>query len=286
MEQAYHILLIGYLIVPMIYITYCLLKDKKEKATFPKVNWYQTINTAIVYALSFNLIFFWQELWLFLGKHAIGLTAYLYHNNHGWEGQDERAALMQGSGALAILFFGTICFFYSRSNPGNSWRKKLVLWLGINGLTMGLPQIQTAGIARDTDVGQAFAYLGVGSITAFLLALMSTLLLIGVLWVFFGKKGISDFRPKRDFKRAVVEIILPLALGTVIIFPFRIFPWHQIVYPVMHFVIIAPWILFLQTVSKSNRVSSENRTLQIVPVCVLLGLLLVFHLVLSPGIVW
>lgn len=56
------------------------------------------LNSAVVYALSYNLIFFIQELFLVVPKALTsGLRPTLFHNNHTWSGDNPVAALLQGT---------------------------------------------------------------------------------------------------------------------------------------------------------------------------------------------
>ena len=62
------------------------------------------VNSASFYTLAFSLIFFVQELFLVVPR---ALTPRppptLFHNNHQWDGDNPLAALLQGTGALAIF---------------------------------------------------------------------------------------------------------------------------------------------------------------------------------------
>lgn len=72
--------------------------------------WPLVVNSAVVYALSSNLIFFIQELSLVLPKAMTpGLRPTLFHNNHTWSGDNPLAPLLQGTGVLAIMITGLIC---------------------------------------------------------------------------------------------------------------------------------------------------------------------------------
>ena len=69
--------------------------------------WRQTIGSALLYTLAFNLTFFIQELFLVVPKVLTpGLRPTLYHNNHLWLGENPLARLFQGTGALAIFISG------------------------------------------------------------------------------------------------------------------------------------------------------------------------------------
>jgi putative flippase GtrA len=70
----------------------------------------QTIGSALLYTLAFNLTFFIQEFFLVLPKAFLpGVRPTLFHNNHDWEGENPLTSLFQGTGALAI-FVGGIAF--------------------------------------------------------------------------------------------------------------------------------------------------------------------------------
>ena len=89
--QLSHLLPLALLVVPLIWGIYGFLRSRKQ-TIIPATNlvpspfWPVVINSAVLYALAFNLIFFIQELFLTLGKRWLGLKAVLYHNNHNWFG--------------------------------------------------------------------------------------------------------------------------------------------------------------------------------------------------------
>src|SRR5262245_17447751 len=65
------------------------------------------VGSTLLCALSFNLTFFWQELWLVIPKALVpGLHPVLYHNNHDWSGHVVVADLLQGTGAVATFVLG------------------------------------------------------------------------------------------------------------------------------------------------------------------------------------
>ncbi len=70
--------------------------------------WSLVINSAVLYALAYNLTFFLQELFLVIPKAVYGLQPILYHNNHRWLGSDPIENLLQGFGTLAILISGLV----------------------------------------------------------------------------------------------------------------------------------------------------------------------------------
>ena len=90
----FSILIVGPIILGVLNLRQYRNLNVSKKSSYHTV----LINSAVLYAIAFNFIFFLQELFLVLGKKAIGLKAYLYHNNHSWDGVNPMASLMQGSG--------------------------------------------------------------------------------------------------------------------------------------------------------------------------------------------
>ena len=100
---------LGFLLLgPVVWTIYNKVKYKELFSPKGIANYAVIINSAVMYALAFNIIFFLQEVFLVLGKKILGLKAFLYHNNHEWIGEHPMTSLMQGSGALAIFLIGLI----------------------------------------------------------------------------------------------------------------------------------------------------------------------------------
>src|SRR5437868_115959 len=98
-------------------------RSKKEKTTGEKDTEFNPsgliINSAVLYAIAYNLIYFIQEVFLAWGKYLLGLKAFLYNNNHSWRGTHPQVRLAQGYGAIAILCAGiifSILFFRIRKS--------------------------------------------------------------------------------------------------------------------------------------------------------------------------
>jgi hypothetical protein len=90
------------------------------------------VNSALLYALAFSLIFFIQELFLVVPKALTpGLRPTLFHNNHQWDGDNPLAALFQGTGALAIVAVAIGSALWLKRHPPRStarpaWRRRRV----------------------------------------------------------------------------------------------------------------------------------------------------------------
>ena len=80
-------------------------------------SWRLAIGSALLYTLAFNLTFFIQELFLVVPKALTpGLRPTLFHNNHSWEGTHPLASLFQGTGALAIFISAIVCMLLLRGS--------------------------------------------------------------------------------------------------------------------------------------------------------------------------
>jgi len=269
---------------------------KYKKASAPEgiANYTTMINSSVLYAIAFNLIFFLQELFLVLGKKALGLEAILYHNNHNWEGEHPMTLLMQGSGALAIFLIGLICLaiFHFLKNSKSIW-KLFVLWLAFHGLVQSLPQVAVAYLDPSTDVGEALVgYLNLSQPLHIILAL-SSIIAIAMVNIWFSRQllefvsnDVDLNNPKAKFMYIRFIAVGAAIIGSLLIVPFRIPPIGQAITPFIIFVFSIPWIWASATVSKHIRRTSNriNENIYWSPIVFLVLLLIFFQLVLAPGV--
>lgn len=123
--------------------------------------WAATWSSALLYTLAFNVTFFIQELFLVVPKALTpGLEPTLYHNNHGWEGEHPLAELFQGTGALAILVSAALCAVLLRRTRPQPAVTLFLIWMTFHGSVQALLQVVVAAVHPGSDVGRAFAYLG------------------------------------------------------------------------------------------------------------------------------
>lgn len=269
---------------------------KYKSVSSPKgiANYATIINSAVLYALAFNIIFFLQELFLVLGKNALGLKSFLYHNNHTWEGEHPMASLMQGSGALAIFLIGLIflAIFRLIRNSQSIW-KLFILWLAFHGLVQSLPQVTIAYMDPKTDVGEALVgYLNLSQPLLIILAI-TCIITIPLISIWFGKKllelisGDVDLNnPKARFKYIRFVAVVAAFLGSILIIPFRITPLSQAITPFFVFVVSVPWIWSSAALIKNIKHTSNriNDKIYWGPVICLILVLIFFRLVLAPGV--
>lgn len=296
MKVISHLLPFFLLLIPIIWGLYGFFKTRGEEKNIlsQKTNsTFVIVNSAVLYALAFNIIFFIQELFLALGKRWLGLDAILYHNNHNWEGSHPMESLAQGYGAAAILITGLICLFLSIwTKQSSHWTHLLLLWLAFQGLAQSIPQFITAKVAADTDTGQAFTYLGIGEGLGILISVVG---IIGMLYICaLFSKYLLRLAPSVDFIKTASGrfgylfciAVLASVVGVVFIIPFRIMPWDRAMAPVMVTMISIPMVFANGWKVKVEHVinSDINKKVFVVPIVLLLMVLLVFQLVLAKGI--
>lgn len=282
------------LVVPIAWGIRNVLKYKGIKAPTPKSNIITTLNSAVLYAIAFNLIFFLQELFLVLGKKALGLEAHLFHNNHTWVGEHPTTPLMQGSGASAIFIIGLISLlvFQFIPNAKSMW-KLFVLWLAFHGLIQSIPQVTIGFLDPGTDVGEALVkYLQLSQPVLIILAL-SSIAAIALLSIWFSKP-LLEFAPiDLDLSNPKVKLryIRAIAvgaglIGSILIVPFRILPMSQAITPFVVLTFSIPWVWSAAVVSKPANLNSTgiNQKIYWIPIVFLILLLILFRVVLAPGL--
>ncbi|MGX1929038.1 hypothetical protein [Flagellimonas sp. 2504JD4-2] len=252
------------------------------------------INSAVLYALAYNLVFFLQEVFLVLGKKALGLKAYLYHNNHTWEGEHPMMNLMQGSGALAIFLIGSVCLVIYRfiKNSQSMW-KLLVLWIAFHGLVQSLPQVTVSYLDPGTDVGEALVgYLNLNPSLLIILALVCVFatalatIFFSQLLLEFAPMHVDLNHPKVKFRYIRFIAVGAALVGSLMVVPFRVPPMHQAITPFIVFVYSIPWIWSSANINKHIKQTPNriNEKIYWFPIVLLVLLLIFFQLVLAPGV--
>ncbi|MBV9882736.1 MAG: hypothetical protein JO276_06990 [Sphingomonadaceae bacterium] len=166
-------------------------------------DWRLSAQSAILYALTFNLVFFIQELFLVLPKALTpGLHPILYHNNHSWTGDNPLAALFQGTGALAIFLTGLACaLLLSRVMTRSTALRLFLIWMVYQGLFQSLPQVVVGAFSPANDVGMAMDYLALSTAAKAIAALAA---LVGIV-----ASGLWLTRPLLALAAAPSEIADP-----------------------------------------------------------------------------
>jgi len=258
-------------------------------------NWTLTINSALLYALAFNLTFFVQELFLVVPKALTpGLRPTLFHNNHSWEGENPLASLFQGTGALAIFLTGVACALLLRRGLGRSSTVRLFfIWMAYNGFFQALPQVVIGAISPRNDVGMAMNYLrlvttaktGAALVALFAIPTAALWLLRPLLGLAEDPACIASARARTRFVFRVAT--LPALTAILLIIPFRV-PRELVEVVILPVVVTVIGIVWLQAgawrVSGVTTVVGSSVGPIAYPLGALLTLLALFQLLLRPGV--
>lgn len=241
------------------------------------------LGAAMLCALAFNLTFFWQELWLVIPKALTpGLHPVLFHNNHDWTGDAPNVDLLQGAGALATLVSGLaaccVLTFARRLSP--TWRT-FAFWMAFQGLFQSMSQLAIGTLLPGNDVGRALGYLQVQPPMKWaLLAVAAAVMAATGAWL----ARVGEASRERAFGWGVLMIV---AASLALVVPFRL-PRNLIevlLIPTVVEVMGAGWlILGAAMVGRAGGPVNAARPSAIGPAIALGLLLLIFQLVLRPGV--
>jgi hypothetical protein len=226
------------------------------------------VASALLYTLAFNLTFFIQELFLVVPKALTpGLRPTLFHNNHLWQGQHPLASLFQGTGALAIFISAIVCMLLLRGRRIRSTTVRLFLvWMAFSGFFQALPQVVFGAFIPGNDVGMAMNYLQ-----------MSSAAKIPIGWCV--AREMLRFMPLRVSLAALAAIPLIVA--------FRVprEPLEVLLPPVVATIVgLAAIYATAWRIKDTDKISDPPSVSLAYPLVANVALLLIFQLVLRPGI--
>lgn len=255
--------------------------------------WKLILLSTLSYVLAFNLIFFIQELFLVLPKAVLpGVQPTLFHNNHAWKGEHPLTGLFQGTGALATFLTGTACRLALRCGAAHSPAARLFLvWMAYCGWFMALPQVVIGALNPGNDVGMAMDYLqwdSTAKTVAALLALAAipvfALSLTRPLLGLAGGGTVADAGARSGF--IFQTATLPALIGIALILPFRIprEPIEVVLLPVLVSLIGVIWIQAGAWRVHTATTEAAGPIRIAIPLAAVVLLLLVFQLILRPGI--
>jgi hypothetical protein len=252
-----------------------LLKPSSERS-------WPSAGSVLLCTLAFNLTFFWQELWLVIPKALTpGLHPVLYHNNHDWTGNAPVAELLQGSGAVATLLSGLAfcCVLATVRRASSTWRL-FFFWMAFQGLYQSLTQLAIGTQLPGNDVGRALRYLEIGA------AGKVMLLVLAVAAMAFAGIWLARRAAQPGTRRSGYEMLLVALLSVVLVIPFRL-PRNIIevaFIPLIVNLVGIGWLILGKAIVPNPGNGAEQRLGIAGPLIALCGTLLVFQLVLRPGI--
>ena len=246
------------------------------------------LGSVLFCALAFNLIFFWQELWLVIPKaFTPGLHPVLFHNNHEWTGSAPTVELLQGCGALATLTFGLAATgLLAIGSRLSATARLFCFWMAFQGLSQSLTQLAIGAVVPGNDVGRALTYLGLSLVAHVGLALVTAVAL-----------ALSGITLARLFPAAaqgeqvaasigIKLILLAAILSVALIVPFRIprTPVETSLIPLIVNIVGAGWTILGFALAGKDGSGDPVRAPLAWPALALVALLLIFQLILRPGI--
>jgi len=247
-------------------------------------------SSVLLCALSFNLTFIWQELWLVIPKAMTpGLHPILYHNDHQWMGGAPVAELLQGTGAIATLVSGLAFLgaLIAARRLSLTWRLFL-FWMAFQGLYQSLTQVAVGALIPGNDVGRALAYLQATQSDKWaMLGLASVAMAVcGAVLARFWPVGELRYGATRS-RAFAVQMMLSTMISIVLIIPFRM-PRNVIevaLVPLMINLMGLGWVIAGAAVTRGSPETIGDQSVSLRGATAALGLvLLVFQVVLRPGV--
>ena len=250
--------------------------------------------SALSAALAFNLVFFVQELLLTLPKAFVpGVHVKLYHNNHNWTGDAPILPFLQGTGGVADLVMGLVFAALLSFASSRSMTTRLFLfWMAFQGLYQGLSQLVIGSMVPGNDMGMAFGYLNLSA------GVKHTILVLGLILSILAGFWLS--RAALRLLATTAEtlttgakmgfllrtVMLPALVGGLILVPFRV-PRNLIelvIFPTALMLFGALWVVLGAGLSPTAARPARPSASLVVPLACLIAVLLVFQLILRPGI--
>lgn len=257
-------------------------------------NWTLVATSSLLYTLAFNLTFFIQELFLVVPKALTpGLRPTLFHNNHRWLGEHALSSLFQGTGALATALVGVACLIaLHMGRPRGGASRLFVVWMAYCGLLMALPQVVIGALSTGSDVGMAMVYLGLSQAMKNIAAVLA-LVAIAIVALALVKPTLALAQEQADVAtpgartRFIARVIaVPMLIGTALVIPFRV-PREMIEVVLLPLLVGVPGVLWMLAGAwrvRNARADGMRMGSFVLPLLAAIALLLVFQLLLRPGV--
>ncbi len=246
------------------------------------------LGSVLLCALSFNLTFLWQELWLVIPKALTpGLHPVLYHNDHEWTGNAAVAELLQGSGAVATLVSGLgFCAALRLASRLSATTRLFLFWMSFEGLFQSLTQVVIGALLPGNDVGRALAYLQVGVPARWaVLAVAIAAMCAAGIWM--ARAYPAELEPMPGSRTFGGSLLLTAMVAVLFILPFRV-PRNLVEVALIPFVVNligTGWVVLgAGLLPRQAHDTKLVRPSVAVPAVAMMATLLLFQIVLRRGI--
>jgi hypothetical protein len=256
-----------------------------------------TINSAVLYVVAFLITTIIHELAHAVAGAIHGSSPVLHHNYVAHFAKEPLSSIQSTTIAMAgpvvSLLQGLIAGFAFLKSQQRDIKNLLLLWLCILGFNNFLGYLMTGPLFQNGDVGRAYQLLNTPLWFQLAAALASSLLLLLLAYKLtapflnfsFQPSWVESAASKKNFSFHILILPWLVGSGVVTILYLPIVAIVSIIYPIMSgMVFIFPW----QNARNVQRVeiatSDGLGRLSLASVAVLVILIMVFKLVLAPGI--
>jgi len=172
-----------------------------------------------------------------------------------------------------------------------AWRL-FIVWMAYCGLLMALPQVVIGALSTGSDVGMAMVYFGLSPVAKTVLALLALVAIVVVsLALLRPTLELADdpadvATPSARTRFVFQTIALPMLIGTALVIPFRV-PREALEVVLLPLIVGVPgalWMLADAWRVRDVRAVGVPLRAFVLPLLAAIALLLVFQLLLRPGI--
>ena len=225
-----------------------------------------------------------HELAHYIVGYFLNLDPELHHNyvTPRIKGTELQIALMSGAGPFFSFVFGCIILYISIKFIKPSLTKLFMTWLGMGSILVLLGYLLIAPIAKEGDTGRVFAYLGVPTYIAIVIAIASFILIKYL----FGKLSnqFMFYKTEEHFDKTVTQkqlFIYPIFASIIIM--------TLLSFPVNIWVSLLPTIFmpmgYYSTYRKYKKTNNINPNLKINKVSSILVVLTILTIIIFKYLV-
>jgi len=256
-------------------------------------SWLRLLNLTVLFAVTFNLVYFIHESALVVAGAWLGNDPVLFHNNmHFTNLTTPTQSLAFAAGPVAVFMAGWLSLvLYFMLRQSNAVFKYFAFWFAYHGLWLFLGQTPEMAFSSHNDLARGLAVLNLSPSLRMLITIGGVigLILVGI----FATQPLlatalsnEEAATAINRRRLILKCgILPWLLGSLLIIPFRLPQWERVFLPLFGGV---PLLLTWLYAGRSKNIFAVPHALAqkvnwsgIVALVVVFGF---FRFVLAPGV--